>query len=225
MRSYEAARSLFSFLAFVAWSLVVIGVLIALVSAAGVSQYAGSGAGLFAMVPGIGIGITGFILVAFIQMGRATVDTAEYTQQMLKIARDQLDVSKQGLNQGKTLEQGFAALKPMLEEKPTASFANATTETNNAVESDTAGPGVAIAVETEPEISHEVGETIEYRGKNIRVVEAGYTFAATVFETLGKAKDRVDEDSFLPPAKEVPMQLHSDLRSANTGASLGGVKR
>ena len=112
MRSYEAARSLFSFLGFIAWSVVVLGVLVALVSAAGGSRFGGAGAGLLAMVPGVAIGIAGFILVAFVQMGRATVDTAEYTQQMLKIARDQLDVSKQGLNQGKVLEQGFAVVPP-----------------------------------------------------------------------------------------------------------------
>ncbi len=128
MRSYEAARSLFSFLGFIAWSVVVLGVLVALVSAAGGSRFGGAGAGLLAMVPGVAIGIAGFILVAFVQMGRATVDTAEYTQQMLKIARDQLDVSKQGLNQGKVLEQGFAALKSAPEERPAASFADATSD-------------------------------------------------------------------------------------------------
>ena len=110
MRSYEAASSLFSFLAFIAWSVVVIGVIVALVGAAGASQYGGSGAGLLAMVPGIGIGITGFILVAFNQMGRATVDTAEYTQQMLEISRGQLEVSKQGLQlQGGSPVTSFAA--------------------------------------------------------------------------------------------------------------------
>lgn len=98
MRSYETARTLFSFLAFWAWCVVIAGVLVALVSAAGASQYGGAGAGLLATAPGIGIGIAGLILVAFVQMGRATVDTAEYTQQMLKIARDQLEVSQQGLN-------------------------------------------------------------------------------------------------------------------------------
>ncbi len=61
------------------------------------------------MVPGIGIGITGFILVAFVQMGRATVDTAEYTQQMLKLSRDQLEVSKQSLKVQNSAPQTFAA--------------------------------------------------------------------------------------------------------------------
>jgi hypothetical protein len=98
MRSYEVARTLFSFLAFCAWSIVVVGGLVALIGAGGGSRYGGAGAGLLAMVPGLSIGIAGLLLVAFVQIGRATVDTAEYTQQMLKISRDQLEISKQGLN-------------------------------------------------------------------------------------------------------------------------------
>ena len=127
MRSYEAARSLFSFLAFIAWSVVVIGVFVALISAAGASKYGGGGAGLLAMVPGIGIGITGFILVAFVQMGRATVDTAEYTQQMLKLSRDQLEVSKQGLKLQNAVPQTFvAAAQTKSTQETKNSFANQT---------------------------------------------------------------------------------------------------
>jgi hypothetical protein len=43
-------------------------------------------------------------------MGRATVDSAEYGQQALKVARDQLEVSKQGIKQGTGLENSFADL-------------------------------------------------------------------------------------------------------------------
>lgn len=118
MRSYEAARSLFSFLAFMAWSVIVIGVLVAIIGAASVSQYAGGGAGLLAMVPGIGIGLAGFILVAFVQMGRANVDTAEYTQQMLKISRDQLEVSRQSLKQGDAFQKSYSALNKETKEAP-----------------------------------------------------------------------------------------------------------
>jgi len=97
MRSYEAARSLFSFLGFMAWSVIIVGVIVAVIGMGGASRYGGGGAALIAMIPGISIGISGFILLAFVQMGRASVDTAEYTQQMLKIARDQLEVSRQAL--------------------------------------------------------------------------------------------------------------------------------
>ena len=121
MRSYETARFLFSFLAFCAWSVVIIGVLAALIGAGGASRYGGAGAGFLAMAPGFGIGLLGLLLVAFVQMGRATVDTAEYTQQMLKIARDQLEVSKQGLKQGAMAAQSFESLKPDEKAKPAPS--------------------------------------------------------------------------------------------------------
>ena len=185
MRSYEAARSLFSFLGFIAWSVVVLGVLVALVSAAGGSRFGGAGAGLLAMVPGVAIGIAGFILVAFVQMGRATVDTAEYTQQMLKIARDQLDVSKQGLNQGKVLEQGFAALKSAPEERPAASFADTTSD---------ASPTKASNSQSKLKLApaSKSVETIEYSGKEIHIENGKALYNGISFDTLGKAKDYID---------------------------------
>jgi hypothetical protein len=122
MRSYEAARSLFSFLAFVAWMVIIAGVLIALIGAKGASIYGGAGAGLLAAMPGIGIAMMGFLQLAFVQIGRAGVDTAEYTQQMLKISRDQLEVSQQSLKQGKRFEAGFAALEQIAPKKPKTSF-------------------------------------------------------------------------------------------------------
>ena len=118
MRSYEAARSLFSFLAFCAWSVVILGVLVALIGAGGGSRYGGAGAGLLAMVPGIGICLAGLLLVAFVQMGRANVDTAEYTQQMLKIARDQLEVSQQSLKQGDAFQKSYSTLNKDNNETP-----------------------------------------------------------------------------------------------------------
>lgn len=110
MRSYEAARSLFGILAFLAWAVVAIGVVAAFIGAESVPSYAGDEMVLLALAPGIGIGILGLVLVAFVQMGRANVDTAEYTQQMLKISRDQLDVSRQALKQGASAPQGFAGM-------------------------------------------------------------------------------------------------------------------
>lgn len=110
MRSYHAARALFSFLAFCAWTVVIIGVLVGVLGAGGGSRYGGAGTGLLAMAPGIGIAISGLILVAFSQMGRANVDTAEYTQQMLKVARNQLEVSKQSLKQGVAFSKSYSSL-------------------------------------------------------------------------------------------------------------------
>jgi hypothetical protein len=182
MRSYEAARSLFSFLAFVAWSVVVIGVLVALIGMGSVSQYAGGGAGLLAMVPGIGIALAGFIQVAFIQMGRATVDTAEYTQQMLKIARDQLDVSKQGLKLQETRPTSFAtASRTDSPAEPMSSFAGQAEKTS---------PPSREVKAFQPKQSTD--ESTFYKRRMIQAVEGKYIVSGKPFETMGAAKEYID---------------------------------
>ena len=89
MRSYEAARNLFGFLGFIAWIAIIIGVIAALVGGSAASGARGWGAGpngmavIMAAMPGMGLAFVGFLGLAAVQIGRATVDTAEYTQQML----------------------------------------------------------------------------------------------------------------------------------------------
>lgn len=125
MRSYGTARSLFGFLELVAWSAVVIGMLAAFAGADTRSGgMFGGNIGIIGAVPGIIITVLGLFQVAIVQAARATVDTAEYTQQMLKIARDQLDVSKQSLKQGERIETGFSALKQPEPTRAKASFAD-----------------------------------------------------------------------------------------------------
>lgn len=111
MRSYDGARALFSFLSFLAWSMVIVGVMLAFGGSAAVSQFSRSSSAIFAALPGIGVGAIGLFLIALVQNARATVDTAEYTQQMLKVARDQLEVSKQSLKQNQTAPQSYEAVK------------------------------------------------------------------------------------------------------------------
>ncbi|MBT2132360.1 hypothetical protein KKW20_14670 [Planktotalea lamellibrachiae] len=188
MRSYEAARSLFSFLAFLAWSVAVIGGVVALVSASGASQYGGSGAGLLAMVPGIGIAITGFLLVAFVQIGRANVDTAEYTQQMLKISRDQLDVSKQGLKLHSAAPQTFsAAAQREGAQDPKSSFAGQANEASQ--------PGREIK---EPKLEAPVAKTTVYQGKTIRAEKGKFLYNGIPFNTLPEAEKYIDSFAPLP---------------------------
>lgn len=194
MRSYEAARSLFSFLAFIAWSVVVIGVIIALVSAAGASQYGGGGAGLLALIPGIGIGITGFILVAFVQMGRATVDTAEYTQQILKVSRDQLQVSKQSLTAQREVPKTFEAVAQKAAAQETkSSFADQVDKTSSQVR---------MVEKLEPE--QLVDQDTIYKGKTIRGQKGKFLYKAIPFDTLLAAKEHID---FLAvtPARKLPV--------------------
>ena len=193
MRSYEVARKYFSFLEFLAWSVVVIGVLIAVIGGGSVSQYAGAGAGLFAMAPGIGISIAGILLVAFVQIGRATVDTAEYTQQMLKISRTQLEVSEQGLRLQNAVPQTFAAVAQTESgQEPKTSFADQANE--NLQQGGT-------VENLEPELS--VDQNAIYRGKTIRNEKGKYIYKSIPFDTLLAAKEHVD---FLatPSAMKLP---------------------
>lgn len=188
MRSYDAARSLFSFLGFIAWAVVVTGVIVALIGAAGASKYGGGGAGLLAMVPGIGIGITGFILVAFVQMGRATVDTAEYTQQMLKLSRDQLEISRQGLKAQTEGPKTFGAVRQKeTAQESKSSFAN---RLDNTPPSERDGSA--------PKPERPTAESTIYKRKLIRGEQDKYIVGEIPFETLLAAKEYVDSFAGTP---------------------------
>jgi len=188
MRSYEAARSLFSFLAFIAWSVIILGVLVGLIGAGGVSQYAGAGAGMLAMIPGIGIGIGGFILLAFVQMGRAGVDTAEYTQQMLKVARDQLEVSRQGLKGEQNAPKRFEAIKNQAAPATgfqKGDFVDASGEVDSSLSDNHSLQ--------KPEIKE--GETILFQGQAITQKNGQYITGGEIFSRLLYAKSHIERSS------------------------------
>lgn len=197
MRSYAAARGMFSFLAGVSWVIIVGGLLMALIAASasgGQSAFGGRPSGamvLLSTVPGLLAAFIGFLGLVGVQIGRATVDSAEYGQQALDVARKQLEVSRQALKQGAVLEQGYATLAAAKETQhapsaPKTSYATERPDTKEAIPSQPGAP--------------KVGETISYRGKAVRVVEDGFTFAGTVYETLDAAKTRIDQDAYaLPP--------------------------
>ena len=210
MRSYEAARSLFSFLGFCAWVVIIIGVIAALVGASAVGQMGGYGRGpsglasFAGLLPGLAMSFVGFIGLALVQIGRAAVDTAEYTQQMLKIARDQLDVSKQGLNQGKAVEQGFAALKQRPEEKPAASFADVKTEAPSIKREPTV---LREQIEAPPvpnldrvALGLEDGE-LSYGGRKIQVKGGKFLTATMAFSSLEAVQKYVDQLGVNPNAR------------------------
>jgi len=181
MRSYETARSLFSFLGFCAWSVVVIGGIVAILGAGSASQYAGGGAGLLAMVPGLGISLSGLLLVAFVQIGRANVDTAEYTQQMLKISRDQLEVSKQSLKQGESFQRNYASLNTEDTSTPkNEGYSNATLEPDK-------------AAKPKPEPAKQIEQEIVYRGYTILAKDDKFHVNKAVFEKIEFAKEHIDQ--------------------------------
>lgn len=96
MQSYAAARSLFTFLAAIAWCAIMGGGLLATMAGTVVNQFSNSlPTILSAILPGLAICLFGFLALAMVQIGRASVDSAEYGQQALQVARDQLAFARQ----------------------------------------------------------------------------------------------------------------------------------
>lgn len=210
MRSYGAARALYSFLGFLAWCVIILGVVIAFGGATAGNQLGSFGrntsgmAMLMGAAPGLVIGFIGFLGLAVVQNGRAAVDTAEYTQQMLQIARDQLDVSRQTLKQkwgapaagfGEFVEREQQAPAVAQDGAPTGSFAHRP-----------AGSGAAGSVE----ISKYMGQTIEHRNGK-------FIWNGTAFDSLQDAKFHLDRQASL--ASSGPSEPSISMRK------LGGAQR
>ncbi len=196
MRSYEAARTYFSIIGFVAWVVIIIGVLVAIVGASSVGRYGVPGAGLVAMVPGVGIGIAGFIQLAFVQMGRAQVDTAEYTQQMLKIARDQLEVSRQALNATNSAPKSFA--ETARKELPKGGFAKADFSAEAG-----AKPSFQKPAEIVPPAHVMIeGEKLEHMGQTITFRGGMYEIGGSSFNALSHAKNKAERDFELQKSRQ-----------------------
>ncbi len=220
MRSYEAARGLLSFLGFLAWCAIIGGILVAIGAGSAVSQTrsfgvtGGAMAGMMAAMPGLILAFLGFLALVLVQLGRAGVDTAEYTQQMLKIARDQLEVSKQSLKQGGAPQQSF---EPLQLETPLSDGATDGATYNKSK----AGTATPPSVKT-PSQTYQPGDFLTYRTKTIRVVEAGFVFSAQTYNTLEEAKAKIDEEGhFLPPEPQLtrPKLDTLDVAPADLSAS------
>ncbi len=113
MRSYETSRTIFAIIEFLAWCSLVLGGLFFIIGLNGIFSRSGFGSNLSAIliIPGVILVVFALLTIVTIQTARAGVDTAELTGQMLKVARDQLEVSRQSLRQGETLRTSFEALK------------------------------------------------------------------------------------------------------------------
>ncbi len=187
MRSYDAARGYFSFLGFLAWAIIVVGGLITLSALGNASMQPGNLA-LLAAAPGmalIGFGVFGLV---YVQSGRATVDSAEYAQQALKVSRDHLDISKQ--------------LLKLAQASPAAATYTAPAEASDLhdinFDTDDAPATYAPPTESASEVSN-AEEAVayppqvhRYGGHDIAVQSGQFRVLGQTFETMIDAKLAVD---------------------------------
>ncbi|MFM2339731.1 MAG: hypothetical protein RLZZ360_367 [Candidatus Parcubacteria bacterium] len=125
MRSYHAARAVFSLFSGLAWTVILIGILAVFLGIArgrSINPYNPDLGAAVVAIPGVLAVVFGLVMLVMAQMGRAGVDTAEYSQQMLQASRDHMEVSRQLVRQGEKLEQGYAALAAKLSIPPSVSY-------------------------------------------------------------------------------------------------------
>lgn len=101
MRSYKAARGVYTFGESIAWIVIVAGVVLMFFGLLAVKNGPFVDA-LATLIPGGFALMVGFFTLVYVQTARATVDSAEYAQQSLKLSRDQFELSKQMLALAKT---------------------------------------------------------------------------------------------------------------------------
>lgn len=176
-RSYQTGRAVTSWLEFIGWIIVVLGVLIALIGFAtggligmAPGNLGGGGEVLvrtFAIVPGALIATSGFISIALAQHTKATFDTSEMTRELLGIVRGE---PKQGgrLESPPSMPQVDAYRSAQDADSPSASSPKA---------EDTAS-------------FDETGERV-FRGQVIKNIGNKYRVGSAEFSTLGKAKAHI----------------------------------
>lgn len=177
MQSYSAARTYFNIIEMIAWAAVILGFII---GSSGYAAFASIGGGAFAvvgMVPGIVVSFLGFLGVVAVQSSVATVDSAENSRETLRIAREQLRLAK-------GLPDPSLSVPSSRKHKNTVSLANPTPTSQGQ--------------STEPNRATidrpQLGQDIDYRGKNIRVVKDGYLYGGQLHLTLDDATALIDRN-------------------------------
>lgn len=179
MRSYQVARKLFSFLEFLFWVQVVIGAVIVIVSPVLLDQVFVLPLKPVGVAVGINVALVGLFGVALVQMGRATVDTAEYSQQSLQVARDQIGISRQmlALADGTSEKASYGAI-----------------------------PTSEVGTSIPPNMKEYIPEPLpRHVHKGYEITKAGHSFVVRKqpFMTLELAKAYIDQK--LPPLKTTAM--------------------
>lgn len=198
MRSYGAARGYFSLLGFLAWCQIFGGGFIAFAAvgiASELSRFSGPPSVVtisIAAMPGVLICLFGLFGLAMVQNGRATVDMAELTQQMLKVARDQLEVSQQALQKGGSAAQSFEAIAAATDIAGGGGHRSAKASEWAEASDDNQQP----ALETS-EVTRGARGLLTYNGQTIAKAGGSYLVDGIAFASLDAAKKHIDKNPLL----------------------------
>lgn len=219
MRSYEAARGLFSFLAVCSWVVIGLGAIVAfggLSAATSFGRNAGMLQALAGATPGLVLAMLGFFGLALVQMGRANVDSAEYGQQSLAVARQQLEVSKQALQQNRQTAPSYATDNS--QQKPSAATPAATEPKASYTQpppKPTAmnAPADAPAIDKQREpsalprpgletpVSELLGEKVTIAGRELVLADGTYHYGSMTFSSPERAEAYFGQMGVNPNAK------------------------
>ncbi len=174
---------------------------------------------LLGAAPGIILAMLGFFGLALVQMGRANVDSAEYGQQALQVARDQLDVSRQSLQQGKQLAASYAAQaveKSPVAAAPTAdkpadagaSYDSRAADTtsvgtsNGSAQINSASKGPLLPrPDLEIPTPELLGEKVKVAERDLVLVDGTYRYGSMSFSSVEKAEAYFSQMGVNPDAK------------------------
>ena len=226
MRNYSTARTIFGILEFVAWTAVVIGIIVAIMVASAGGYYTGSAFSLAGAIPGLILSLLGLIGAAIVQNCRAGVDTAEMTGKMLKISEQQLQLSRTSAGYGSV--DGTSMNVGATGNKPSATFgapadpsagvmAGSDLSTNSAPSGDGSRrePSEAEAsIATEQSTTRDIWD-VEYRGYIIKRTSNGMIVNGESFVDLPSARQHIDKlavlavtDSVAEPNSATIMRKH-----------------
>lgn len=166
MHEYRTARTIFGFVEFCAWGTVVVGGIVILAGAAGGGGLMGRGGGILGALPGVFIVFLGILGVMLVQIGRASVDTAEMTGQMLNISKEQLRLAK------------APQVAPKASPQPKPSLAKPTSAPAPAREQSSSQPSGA--------------NVTEYQGKSIEQRDGLVFVGEHCFGSIAAAKRHID---------------------------------
>lgn len=188
-RSYDVARNFFSAVLYLGTALIVVGIIGTFMSVGYLDNVnmvrASSIWPVYVLPLSLFTAFVGLVAVGLAHHWRAGVDSAEYTQQLLKTARDQLDVSRQVLMKRGGTPKSFADVTDLQKDVAKSEALNDENDER-------------------PQQAHSESSVV-YRGHEIQMLGEKYLSAGVTFKTLKGAK------KYLDGLKTGPLQSPEDL--------------